>query len=139
MTGTAAGEAFMLAFSRMEESYGWDGRDCYDNNNQYLVGEGGNVEVRPSISSIAPNRGPIGGTVSGFILGSGFTSSSTVAISGSGVTASVSFSSGTQLTAIFQIATDAIEGNHAVTVTTNNVTSNSVNFFVQIPAKLRRD
>lgn len=140
MTGTDAGEANMLAFSRMEESYGWDGRDCYDNNNQYLVGEGGVVEVRPFISSIAPNRGPVGGTVSVFIFGNGFKSSSTVAISGSGVTASsVSFGSSTQLSAIFQIATDAIEGNHGVTVTTNNVTTNSVNFFVAIPTKLRRD
>ena len=39
------GEANMLAFSRMEESYGWDGLNCYDNYNQYLVGEQGPVQV----------------------------------------------------------------------------------------------
>lgn len=62
-----------------------------------------------------------------------------MSIAGNGVTASgVSFNSSTLLTASFQVASDAIEGNHAVTVTTNNVTSNGVNFFVQIPGRLAR-
>jgi hypothetical protein len=139
ITGTAPGEAYVHAFSRMEESYGYDGRDCYDNYNQYEVGSIEPLEVSPTITSLNPSRGPIGTTVPVSILGSGFTSSSTVAITGNGVTASsVNFSGSTLLTANFQIATDAIEGNHAVTVTTNNVTSNSVNFFVQIPARLAR-
>jgi hypothetical protein len=45
MTGTSEGDANMLAFSRMEESYSWDGLNCYDNYNQYLVGEQGPVQV----------------------------------------------------------------------------------------------
>lgn len=138
--GSNAGSGNLTAFIRMEESYGWDGLNCYDNNNAYAVEGNEGVEVRPSLTSIAPNRGPVGGTVNVFIFGDGFTASSTVTISGSGVTHStVNFDSSTQLSTIFQIATDAIEGNHAVSVTTNDVTSNSVNFFVQIPTKLRRD
>lgn len=39
----------------------------------------------------------------------------------------------------FVVATNATPGNHAVTVTVSGQTSNAVNFFVQIPQKLRRD
>jgi hypothetical protein len=49
---------------------------------------------------------------------------------------SINSSSPTSISATFQIASNATAGNHAVTVTTNSVTSNSVNFFVQVPSAL---
>jgi hypothetical protein len=43
--GDNAGSGFMTAFVRYEESYGYDGRDCYDNNNQYAVADGQILDV----------------------------------------------------------------------------------------------
>jgi hypothetical protein len=44
--------------------------------------------------------------------------------------------SDTQITATFQVASNAPSGNNTVTVTTSQGTSNSQNFYVQIPAAL---
>lgn len=61
-------------------------------------------------------------------------------IVGSGVTGVVDEVAGQVILATFTIAADAAAGNHAVTVKVKTQTSdNSVNFFVQIPTKLRRD
>lgn len=48
--GAQAGGGTLHGFIRMEEDYGYDGRDCYDNYNQYEVGAEEPVEVKPSIS-----------------------------------------------------------------------------------------
>jgi len=59
-------------------------------------------------------------------------------VSGSGVTATdLNFINSGLLSANLNIAADAsAAGNHSVTVTTNGFTSNSVNFYVQIPTSL---
>lgn len=48
--GITVGDSTIWAFSRYEESYGYDGRDCYDNNNQYLVGQNGALSVVPTLT-----------------------------------------------------------------------------------------
>jgi hypothetical protein len=49
----------MTAFSRMEESYWWDGLNCYDNYNAYTVGETDPMSVVPTLSvgtvSVSPS------------------------------------------------------------------------------------
>lgn len=48
--GVTAGSGNLHGLIRMEESYGYDGRDCYDNYNQYEVGAEEPVDVKPSIA-----------------------------------------------------------------------------------------
>jgi hypothetical protein len=95
-----------------------------------------------TINSILPARGVVGATIGIAIFGSGFNTNSTptVAISGSGVTASeVHVSSSGEITANINITRDAATGNHAVKVVSSGFSSNSVTFFVQVPTSLRRD
>jgi hypothetical protein len=53
------GDGYMTAFSRMEESYSWDGLNCYDNYNAYTVGETDPMSVVPTLSvgtvSVSPS------------------------------------------------------------------------------------
>lgn len=58
MTGINAGDGFMHAFSRMEESYYWDGLNCYDSYTQYEVGTTQPVTVLPTITvgAVSLNR-----------------------------------------------------------------------------------
>src|SRR5215468_4254257 len=75
----------------------------------------------PSISSVTPNQGAAGTTVSVAINGSGFVAGSTVSLSGTGVAASnVSLASATQLTATLTIAAGAPLGARDLTVTNPN-------------------
>lgn len=97
------------------------------------------LTVKPRINSISPDRGPINSTVGISITGSGFGSGSTVSVGGTGVTASVQSFSSTSLSVTLTVASNATAGNHGVTVTRSGKTSNSVNFYVQIPTSLRRD
>ncbi|MGH9906958.1 MAG: IPT/TIG domain-containing protein, partial [Pyrinomonadaceae bacterium] len=97
------------------------------------------LRVKPRITSITPGRGLINSTISVSIDGSGFAGGSTVSVAGTGVTASVQSSSATSLSVNLNISANATPGNHGVTVTTSGKTSNSVNFFVQVPTSLRRD
>lgn len=97
------------------------------------------LQVRPEITSISPDRGLINSTVGISIVGSGFGSGSTVTVGGTGVSASVQSFSATSLSVTLTISSAATPGNHGVTVTRAGKTSNSVNFFVQVPTSLRRD
>jgi hypothetical protein len=101
------------------------------------VGSGsGGANVLPHITSISPSRGLIGATTSVTINGSGFGTSATVN-AGSGTTVTTSSVSDTQISASFQVASNAPSGNHSVTVSTAQGTSNSVNFYVQVPTSLQ--
>jgi hypothetical protein len=98
------------------------------------VGSGsGGANVLPHITSISPSRGLIGATTSVTISGSGFGTSATVN-AGSGITVANSSVSDTQISVNFQVASNAPSGNHTVTVSTAVGTSNSVNFYVQVPS-----
>jgi hypothetical protein len=93
------------------------------------------VNVKPSITSISPTRGLIGVTTSVTISGKGFGSNPTVQ-AGTGVTVTRNSFSDTQIQASFAVANNAPSGNHAVTVSTAQGTSNSVIFYVQVPTQL---
>ena len=89
-------------------------------------------ESKPRIDSIAPARGLIGNTTSVTIGGRGFGLNPTVS-AGTGITVSITSASDVQIRADFIIATNAPTGDHGVTVAVGVDTSNSVNFFVQVP------
>jgi hypothetical protein len=98
------------------------------------------VAVAPKINSISPARGLQGVAYGVTITGAGFRSPASVTAAGTGIAVSeVHVGSSTEIIATFTVAGDAAGGNHAVTVTVSGQTSNSVNFYVQIPTKLRRD
>jgi len=97
------------------------------------------VDVGPHINSISPSRGPVGNTVSIEIFGYGFDPNATklVNVSGSGVSVSgIGQINGGPITADLNFASDATAGNRDLTVTISGFTSNSVNFFVQVPTRL---
>lgn len=94
------------------------------------------LRVRPKITSLTPSRAMIGSTTNVSIQGRGFGSNPTVVIGGTGVTYSGSSGSTTQLSGSFNIAVNGTQGNHTVQVSNKGQTSNSVNFFVQIPSKI---
>lgn len=97
----------------------------------------GQIGVKPKIDSLSPSRGLIGTTIQVNISGHfASTATPTVQVAGSGVTATVGSTNSSNIQTSFTIAANATAGNHAVTVKVNNRTSNSVNFFVQIPSKL---
>ncbi|MFN2455318.1 MAG: hypothetical protein ABR577_13975 [Pyrinomonadaceae bacterium] len=96
------------------------------------------IAIGPRISFISPDRRLVGTSAGGAIYGRGFTPSTTVQVTGYGVgVAGVTFNSNSELSVSFQITPDATAGNHAVTVTTAGLVSNSVNFFVQVPRSLQ--
>lgn len=94
------------------------------------------VTVAPRIDAIAPGQGVKGTTVGVTITGNGFGSSPTIQVAGGGITASVTSYSATSINANFSIADSATGGDHGVTVNVGGITSNSVNFYVQIPTKV---
>jgi IPT/TIG domain len=82
------------------------------------------TSVAPILSSVAPNSGVQGTNVSVTLTGSNFKAGASIAVSGSGVSAtSVSVLSATQINAVFAIAGGATVGAHSVTVTTSSGTS----------------
>lgn len=91
--------------------------------------------VVPNIISITPPEGPVGNSTSVTITGSGFGTSPTVS-AGLGITATVTSPSDSTIVATFAIASAAPGGDHLVTVTASGQTSNSVNFFVQVPTTI---
>lgn len=104
----------------------------------------GTLQVKPKITSISPSRAPqaFGSGLNITITGKGFGSAQanvTLTIAGSGVTGQIDRVTPQEILATFTVADDAAAGNHGVTVKVRNQTSNSVNFFVQIPTKIRRD
>lgn len=95
------------------------------------------VNVQPSVTSISPSGGLIGVTTSVTLSGKGFGTSPTVN-AGTGITVTVNSASDTSIGASFNVASTAPSGNHSVTVTAGGQTSsNSVNFYVQVPTSLR--
>jgi hypothetical protein len=90
------------------------------------------ANVKPSITNISPTRGLIGVTTSVTINGKGFGTNPTVN-AGSGITVTRGSFTDTQIQATFAVASNAPSGNHSVTVSTAQGTSNSVNFYVQVP------
>jgi hypothetical protein len=87
------------------------------------------------LSSIAPNSGTQGTSVSVTFTGSNFLAGAAVAIGGSGVSATgVTVVSATRITATFVIAATASTGAHNVTVTTSAGSSAAQSFTVNTPA-----
>ncbi len=85
----------------------------------------------PTLTLVTPSNGDPGTSVSATLTGTNFTMSSTVAVSGSGVTVSnVNVLSSTSITATFNIASSAAGGARNVSVTTANGTSGTVAFTV---------
>ena len=86
---------------------------------------------QPVLSSIAPGSGNQGASVAVTLTGSNFAAGATLAIGGTGVSASnVMVVSATKITATFVIAATAATGAHSVTV---NGASGAVNFTVNAP------
>ena len=85
----------------------------------------------PVLSAVAPNSGVQGVSVQVTLTGSSFQSGATIAIGGTGVTASnVAVVSSTRITAVFTIAASAATGARSVTVTTAAGTSAPQSFTV---------
>jgi hypothetical protein len=88
----------------------------------------------PTLTAISPNSGAPGATVPVTLTGTNFVKGATVAVSGTGVTASaVTLVNATQLTATFTLAAGST-GAHNVTVTTPSGTTATVPFTVNPPA-----
>jgi hypothetical protein len=115
-------------------AYGAPGVPCFPR--EANVAAPGALEVGPSLQGINPQRRLIGTTGNVSLGGRGFGSNPTVNVSG-GITASVQSASDTLITVNFDIVPSATPGNHAVTVTAGGRTSNSINFFVQVPTALQ--
>ncbi len=94
------------------------------------------LRVKPKITSITPSRGAIASQTSVTIQGRGFGSNPSVLPGGTGLSYSGSGGSATQLTGTLTAAANATPGNHSIQVGTNGQTSNSVQFFVQVPSKI---
>ena len=107
----------------------------------YAVGSASTTATirTPRIQSISLNRALIGTTVNVTIVGEGFGSNANVQVGGTGITVTIDFRSPTEIGASFAIAPSAQPGNQAVSVRVGTQISNSVNFFVQVPTRLRRD
>jgi hypothetical protein len=138
VTGETPGSGNIYADMGLQDWYAYDGLNCIYNGS-YPVGDGGPIDVSPQIGSLEPARGLVGSTTEVLITGKfGSSPNPTVQVAGTGVTASVSRSDSVEIRVNFAVAESATAGNHAVTVKINGQTSNSVNFFVQIPSKLVR-
>ncbi len=95
--------------------------------------------MQPEITSISPPRGLVGNSVSVTINGTGFSASTPSVSAGSGITATITSHTDTQIQATFAITSSASGGNRSVTVTAAGETSNASSFYVQIPKTLIRD
>ena len=85
----------------------------------------------PTLTSVSPNNGIAGATVPVTLTGTNFVAGATVNVSNPGVTvSSVNVVSGTEITATFTIAADAVTGAAGVTLTTSGGTSGAVGFSV---------
>ncbi len=97
------------------------------------------VAVNPSITSITPVYGSVGGKISVSIDGAGFTPTTTI-VPITGITFSdIERFGTTSIVATFTVAGNATAGNNQVKVMAGERTSNGKDFFVQIPKKARRD
>lgn len=95
--------------------------------------------VGPTISGISPAQGLVGTAINVTISGSGFAAGATVDAGPNISVSSVSVASSSQITATFTPTNSAAAGgNQVVTVTAGGLTSNSQNFFNQVPSALGR-
>ncbi|MCP9495947.1 MAG: hypothetical protein MSG64_15980 [Pyrinomonadaceae bacterium MAG19_C2-C3] len=111
----------------------------YACSQSYPLTASSSLTNNPSVSSITPPRGLIGNTIQIAINGDGFGATPVVNVpANGGITVSnvSAGSGGTLVNATFAIAVDAVGGNKAISVTAGGKTSNSQNFFVQIPSRL---
>jgi len=132
--GTTTINALFIDCGKWQYDYFYDCCNCkYDNS---PVGATP-LNVKAKITSISAPRGLTGVTTSVTISGNGFGTNPTVN-AGTGITVTRGSFSDTQIQASFAVASNAPSGNHAVTVSTAQGTSNSVNFYVQIPSKVVR-
>ncbi len=119
--------------------YNWWWSGPFENtceNTSFPLQTSGTINVKPKITGISPARGLIGTSLlTVTITGTGLAGATSIA-AGTGINATVSNSTATQITANFAIASNATLGNHSVTVTVAGQPSNSLNFFVQKPATL---
>jgi hypothetical protein len=91
-----------------------------------------NVTITPTLTSIVPNTGLLGTTVAVVINGTNLSGATAVA-AGAGITATVTGTSGTSVSANFVISTTAPETARAVTVTVGGVAVGGVTFTVAGP------
>jgi len=82
--------------------------------------------------------GEIGVTITGRGFGNNKDRVS-VTVGGTGISVQVDQVTSDGILATFTIGSNAERDNHTVTVRVNGVSSNSVDFFVQVPTRLRRD
>ena len=93
------------------------------------------ANVAPVITSISPSSGPVGGSISVTISGSGFGTSPTVSAD-AGVTATVRSATNTQIVATFAIADSDPGGNTGIYVTAQVQKSQGKPFYKQVPTSL---
>lgn len=93
----------------------------------------------PTLNAVSPSEGLIGNAVSISLAGVGFGTSPSLVLP-SGITASIQSSSDTQISATLMISTSISGGNEAIQVKNSEtaLSSNTLNFFVQIPKTLVR-
>jgi hypothetical protein len=85
----------------------------------------------PHIDQMVPASAPLGVSIEVNFSGTNFGLTPTINVGGSGVTVgSITYSTDTRITAIFNIASNASTGNHSVSVSASGYTSNSVNLMV---------
>ncbi|MEJ2145347.1 MAG: IPT/TIG domain-containing protein [Acidobacteriota bacterium] len=92
--------------------------------------------VAPLIRSLSPNRGLTGTSINVTIEGSGLNDDPEVQVAGTGVSATIQSSSLRKISVTLSIDPYATPGNHAVTVVSGGRTTNSRDFYVQIPTAL---
>lgn len=104
----------------------------------------GTLQIKPHLEAMDPPRGVQGfGDLNINITGKGFGNNKnaiSLTVAGTGITPVVNSATPNEILATFTIAADATGGNHTVTLKVNNRNADrTLNFFVQIPTKLRRD
>lgn len=93
--------------------------------------------VLPSLDPLEPAMGLVGTGTPVTLTGAGFTSSASINAGSNIVVSQISFVSSTQMTAIFTPTNSAsVGGNQTVTITVNGQTSNSQNFYNQVPTSI---
>lgn len=96
----------------------------------------GVVDSSPKITGLTPSRGLIGTSVPVIISGAGFATTGVSVSAGTGISVAVTSSTSERIEANFTVAANAPAGKHSVSVTVAGKTSNSKDFFVQVPTSL---
>jgi hypothetical protein len=97
----------------------------------FVAGCGRERGVPPTLSSISPNSGTQGQTVTVTLTGTGFVWDPTVNVSGALITVSdTEVVSTTRITATFAIAANAVPGAVNISVASYGMTTNAVTFTI---------